>query len=105
MQMLLVSWKGTRFEVSGILRNVVDLALTKDASSNDATLVNRAKAILLIGAILKAVQPEEGDQERRELERLVAETAARKKTGKRTPSTVKTPTTSTFPANSTAPKA
>lgn len=37
------------------------------------------QAILFIGAILKAVQPEEGDDERRELERLVAEANARRK--------------------------
>lgn len=38
-----------------------------------------SQAILFIGAILKAVQPEEGDDERRELERLVAEANARRK--------------------------
>ena len=79
--MLLVSWKGTRFEVAGILRNVVDLALTRDPANpvSEAILMNRAKAILLIGAILNAVQPEEGDEERRELERLMGQAAAKKK--------------------------
>jgi hypothetical protein len=34
-------------------------------------MLNRAKAIFLIGTILKAVKPEEDDNERRELERFV----------------------------------
>jgi len=81
--MLLVSWKGTRFEVAGILRNVVDLALSKDPANpvSDDRLMNRAKAILLIGAIFKAVEPDEGEEfsERRELERLMGQAAAKRK--------------------------
>lgn len=60
---------------------MVDLALTRDANTSETTLANRAKAILLIGAIMKSIQADEDMQERRELERLVAETAARKKAG------------------------
>ncbi|GAA5871197.1 hypothetical protein JCM3774_006820 [Rhodotorula dairenensis] len=78
--LLLVAWKGSKFELGAVLRQVVDLALSKESPSvTDAMLMNRAKAILFIGAILKAVQPEEGDDERRELERLVAEANARRK--------------------------
>ncbi|GAA5849141.1 hypothetical protein JCM8547_006460 [Rhodosporidiobolus lusitaniae] len=78
--LLLVAWKGSKFELSAVLRQVVDLALTKESPEiTDAVLLNRAKAILFIGAILKGVQPEEGDDERRELERLVAQANARRK--------------------------
>ncbi|BGO92558.1 DnaJ-like protein [Rhodotorula toruloides] len=78
--LLLVAWKGSKFELSAVLRQVVDLALTKESPQvTEAMLMNRAKAILFIGAILKAVQPEEGDDERRELERLVAEAQQRRK--------------------------
>ncbi|CEQ41240.1 SPOSA6832_02939 [Sporobolomyces salmonicolor] len=78
--LLLVAWKGSKFELSAVLRQVVDLVLSKESSEvTDAVLMNRAKAILFIGAILKAVTPEEGDAERRELERLVAEANARRK--------------------------
>ncbi|BGP33232.1 DnaJ-like protein [Rhodotorula toruloides] len=78
--LLLVAWKGSKFELSAVLRQVVDVALTKESPQvTDAMLMNRAKAILFIGAILKAVQPEEGDDERRELERLVSEAQQRRK--------------------------
>ncbi|GAA6019647.1 hypothetical protein JCM10207_006956 [Rhodosporidiobolus poonsookiae] len=78
--MLLVAWKGSKFELSAVLRQVVDLALSKESPEiTDAILLNRAKAILFIGAIFKAVQPEEGDDERRQLEQLVAEANARRK--------------------------
>ncbi|GAA5999836.1 uncharacterized protein JCM10292_003764 [Rhodotorula paludigena] len=78
--LLLVAWKGSKFELSAVLRQVVDMALSKESAEvTDAVLMNRAKAILFIGAILKNVQPEEGDDERRELERLVAEAQARRK--------------------------
>ncbi|GAA6049371.1 hypothetical protein JCM3770_007312 [Rhodotorula araucariae] len=84
--LLLVAWKGSKFELSAVLRQVVDLALSKESPEvTDAVLMNRAKAILFIGAILKAVQPEEGDDERRELERLVAEANARRKERKHMP--------------------
>lgn len=79
-KLLLISWKGTRFESGAILRQVADNVLSKESPSvTDATLMNRAQALLLIGAIFKEVQPDETDEERRELERLVAEAAAKKK--------------------------
>ncbi|GAA5839630.1 hypothetical protein JCM9279_006002 [Rhodotorula babjevae] len=84
--LLLVAWKGSKFELSAVLRQVVDLALSKESPEvTDAVLMNRAKAILFIGAILKNVKPEEGDDERRELERLVAEANARRKEGRKPP--------------------
>ncbi|BGP41300.1 DnaJ-like protein [Rhodotorula kratochvilovae] len=84
--LLLVAWKGSKFELSAVLRQVVDLALSKESPEvTDAVLMNRAKAILFIGVILKNVQPEEGDDERRELERLVAEANARRKEKKHAP--------------------
>ncbi len=51
---------------------------------SDKVLFNRAQAIMFLGMIYKAVQPDEGDDERRELERLVAEAAGKnKKKGKK----------------------
>jgi hypothetical protein len=35
----------------------------------EETIMNRAKALLLIGLIFKEVKPDETDEERRELER------------------------------------
>ncbi|KAI5477018.1 hypothetical protein MNV49_006976 [Pseudohyphozyma bogoriensis] len=79
-KLLLVAWKGSKFELSSVLRNVVDGALTKESSAvTDVVLMNRAKAILLTGAILKSVKAEETDAERRELERMVAEANAKRK--------------------------
>ncbi|KAL8287630.1 hypothetical protein RQP46_003488 [Phenoliferia psychrophenolica] len=75
-----LSGKGSKFELSAILRQVVDIALSKESPAvTDAILMNRAKAILLTGAILKAVQPDESDVERRELERMVAEANQKRK--------------------------
>lgn len=52
-KMMLVSWKGTRFEVASVLRQVVDAVLSKSQEHNrgvsEVELVNRAKAILVIG--------------------------------------------------------
>lgn len=79
-KLLLISWKGTRFESGAILRQVADNVLSKESASvTDEMVMNRAKALLLIGMIFKEVQPDETDEERRELERLVAEAAAKKK--------------------------
>ncbi|GAA5970088.1 hypothetical protein JCM3765_006098 [Sporobolomyces pararoseus] len=85
--LLLVAWKGSKFELSAVLRQVVDAVLTKESPEiTDTILMNRAKAILFIGAILKAVTPEEGDEERRQMEKLVAEANARRKEkGKKQP--------------------
>lgn len=83
-KLLLVAWKGSRFELASILRQVVDAVLTKeDKSISDETMMNRAKAIVVTGAILKSVTPDEADAERRELERLVEE-AQRKRKEKKT---------------------
>lgn len=79
-KLLLISWKGTRFESGAILRQVADNVLSKDSPAvTDHVLMNRAKALLLIGAIFKAVEPDETDEERRELERLVTDAANKKK--------------------------
>lgn len=101
--LLLVAWKGSKFELSAVLRQVVDTGqfslffsssilafademeriltvLAKESSEiTETILMNRAKAILFIGAILKAVVPEAGDEERRQMEKLVADANARRK--------------------------
>jgi len=71
---MLASWRGTRFEVGQVLREVCDRVL-RDPEATEDVLVKRAKAILLTGALFKATQPDESTEERRELERLVAEAA------------------------------
>jgi hypothetical protein len=43
----------------------------KDHSVNDHELYNRARGLLLLGAIFKSTVPDESDAERRELERCV----------------------------------
>jgi len=87
-KLLLVSWKGTAFEVSNIIKEVVSRVLREHGVS-EQVLLNRAKAILVIGGIFKAVEPDETDEERRELERLVAEISKKKsrkpKSGTSTP--------------------
>lgn len=43
-KLLLVAWKGSKFELASVLRSVVDGALTKEAPDvTDAVLMNRAK--------------------------------------------------------------
>lgn len=76
-KIMLASWRGTRFEVVQVLREVVDKVL-KEPGISELTLYNRAKGLLLIGTTFKATQPDESDIERRELERMVAEAAAGK---------------------------
>ncbi|TFK85102.1 DnaJ-domain-containing protein [Polyporus arcularius HHB13444] len=76
-RIMLASWRGTRFEVSQVLREVVDRVL-KEPGVPDQVLYNRAKGLLLIGAVFKSTVPDETDEERRELERMVAEAAAGK---------------------------
>ncbi|TFK75008.1 DnaJ-domain-containing protein [Pluteus cervinus] len=73
-KIMLASWRGARFEVVQVLREVVD-AVLKEPGVSDAVLMNRAKGLMLIGHIFKLTQPDESDQERRELERMVAEAA------------------------------
>ncbi|KAI9464438.1 DnaJ-domain-containing protein [Lactarius psammicola] len=77
-KIMLASWRGTRFEVVQVLREVVDNVL-KDHNANDQELYHRARGLLLLGAIFKSTVPDESDEERRELERMVAEAAKPKK--------------------------
>jgi hypothetical protein len=49
---------------------VVDNVL-KEPGVNDQNLYNRARGLLLLGAIFKSTIPDESDEERRELERCV----------------------------------
>lgn len=88
-QILLASWRSTRFEVSQVLREVCDEVLG-DRKVSDDILIKRAKvgerhqscfhpsalaylvimqAIMMTGAIYKAVVADESDEERRQLER------------------------------------
>ncbi|KAG8220982.1 X-domain of DnaJ-containing-domain-containing protein [Butyriboletus roseoflavus] len=76
-KILLASWRGTRFEVVQVLREVVDNVL-RDREASDQILVNRAKGLLIIGQIFKDTEPDGSDEDRRELERMVAEAAAGK---------------------------
>jgi len=87
-KIMLASWRGTRFEVIQVLREVrfalvcksdlytytriqvVDNVL-KDHKTNDQELYHRARGLLLLGAIFKSTIPDESDAERRELERCV----------------------------------
>ncbi|KAF8074728.1 X-domain of DnaJ-containing-domain-containing protein [Lyophyllum atratum] len=73
-KIMLASWRGARLEVVQVLREVVDNVL-KEPGQTDAVLYNRAKGLLLTGAIFKSTVPDESDEERRELERMVAEAA------------------------------
>lgn len=77
-KILLASWRGARLEVITVLREVCDNVL-KEPGQPDPVLYNRAKGMLLIGAVFKSIQPDESDLERRELERMVAEAAKPKK--------------------------
>lgn len=77
-KMLLATWRGTRWEVNGVLRHVVDNVLNEKGVS-DKVLIQRAKAIAYLGAIYKQVVPDDSDDERRELERLVAQASEKKK--------------------------
>ena len=81
-KMLLATWRGTRWEIGNVLRQVCDNVLNERGVS-DKVLINRARALAFIGAIYKQVQPEEGDDERRELERLVAQAGEKKKKTRR----------------------
>ncbi|KAF8159513.1 X-domain of DnaJ-containing-domain-containing protein [Crassisporium funariophilum] len=73
-KIMLASWRGARLEVIQVLREVVENVL-KEPGQSEAVLLNRAKALLITGAIFKAAVPDESDEERRELERMVHEAA------------------------------
>lgn len=77
-KMLLATWRGTRWEVNGVLRRVCDNVLNEKGVS-DKVLMQRARALALLGSIYSEVVPDESDEERRELERLVARAAQKKK--------------------------
>jgi len=76
-RIMLASWRGTRFECVQVLREVCDKVL-KEPDASETVLLNRAKGLLVMGAIFKRAQPDETDVERRELERMVAEAASGK---------------------------
>ncbi|KDQ61404.1 hypothetical protein JAAARDRAFT_30838 [Jaapia argillacea MUCL 33604] len=76
-KIMLASWRGTRFEVVQVLREVVENVL-HESDVSETVLMNRAKGLLTMGAIFKSTVPDETDEERRELERMVAEAAAGK---------------------------
>ncbi len=78
-KMLLVTWRGTKWEISTVLRKVCDRVLNDKSVKDQKVLLQRAKAIAFLGAIYKQVKPDDGDDERRELERLVANAANKKK--------------------------
>ncbi|KAG1808648.1 X-domain of DnaJ-containing-domain-containing protein [Suillus subaureus] len=73
-KIMLASWRGTRFEVVQVLREVVDNVL-KDKEASDQVLFHRAKGLMIMGHIFKSTVPDESDEVRRELERMVAEAA------------------------------
>ncbi|RXK36008.1 hypothetical protein M231_06722 [Tremella mesenterica] len=77
-KMLLTTWKATRWEVGNVLGAVVESVLYDPKISKEVSL-RRAKAILTIAGIFKTVQPDESDEERRELERLVMNAGKKKK--------------------------
>jgi len=101
-KMLLATWRGTRWEVTTVLRKVCDNVLNEKGVDNK-TLLNRARALAFLGAIYKQVQPEAEDDERRELERLVAEAGGKNK--KKKGKTVKTAGTPPTAAPAGAAKA
>ncbi|KAJ4469582.1 X-domain of DnaJ-containing-domain-containing protein [Lentinula aciculospora] len=71
-KIMLASWRGARFEVIQVLREVVDNVL-KEPGASETVLLNRAKGLMLMGSIFKAAEPDESDEDRRELERYVCE--------------------------------
>ncbi|MCO5588303.1 hypothetical protein L7F22_042258 [Adiantum nelumboides] len=101
-KMLLATWRGARSEVNGVLRKVCDNVLHEKGIDNK-TLLYRARALAFLGAIYKSVQPEEGDEERRELERLVAEAAGKNKKKKEKRSRLGTPAATASPAETGTP--
>ncbi|KAL1684038.1 X-domain of DnaJ-containing-domain-containing protein [Schizophyllum commune] len=76
-KLLLASWRGARMEVNQVLREAIDLTL-KDPEVKDDVIYARAKGLLILGAVFKSTKPDESDEERRELERMVADAAAPK---------------------------
>ncbi|CAE6428960.1 unnamed protein product [Rhizoctonia solani] len=83
-KILLASWRGTRWEVSQVLREVCDKVLEEPDVPKEQQFL-RARALLLIGELLKEIKPDESDEERRELERLVAEASKKKSVPAKSP--------------------
>ena len=79
---MLASWRGARFEVKNVLREVCENVLREVGPDGkkipEAQMAGRAKALIVIGTIFKQVKPDEEQDERRELERMVANAAAPK---------------------------
>ncbi|KAI0315030.1 X-domain of DnaJ-containing-domain-containing protein [Amylostereum chailletii] len=101
-KILLASWRGTRFEVVQVLREVVDNVL-KEPGVSDKILYDRARGLLLLGAIFKSTEADETDVERRELERMVAEAARPKRKSHVSPKKGRsTPPRSTSPPAATS---
>ncbi|KAK0556812.1 DnaJ-like protein [Tilletia horrida] len=80
-KMLLVTWRGTRFEVNNVLRRVCENVLN-EPGVNKVVLLRRAQALTLLGAIYTKVQPDPDQGERREMEELVANAANKRKKSK-----------------------
>ncbi|KAE8207546.1 hypothetical protein CF327_g7315 [Tilletia walkeri] len=89
-KMLLVTWRGTRFEVNNVLRKVCDNVLN-EPGVNKVILLRRAQALTCLGAIYTKVQPDPDQGERRELEELVANAANKKKKSKQAQSVAGAP--------------
>ncbi|KAH7106486.1 DnaJ-domain-containing protein [Auriculariales sp. MPI-PUGE-AT-0066] len=95
-KILLASWRGARFEVKNVLREVSDNVLRETGADGKKfstdQIAQRAKGMLVIGTIFKSIQPDEEQDERRELERMVANAAAPKpKPAKHSPAPVAKP--------------
>ncbi|KAF9530493.1 X-domain of DnaJ-containing-domain-containing protein [Crepidotus variabilis] len=73
-KVMLASWRGARLEVIQVLREVIDNVL-KEPGASEEVLVKRAKGLLLTGALFKNAEPDDTDEERRQLERMVHEAA------------------------------
>ncbi|KAG2136174.1 X-domain of DnaJ-containing-domain-containing protein [Suillus cothurnatus] len=71
-KIMLASWRGTRFEVVQVLREVRSRLIRRQS---DQVLFHRAKGLMIMGHIFKNTIPDESDEVRRELERMVAEAA------------------------------
>ncbi|KAG4304339.1 hypothetical protein PORY_002314 [Pneumocystis oryctolagi] len=61
-KILLASWRGAKFEVSGVLRDVCDRVLSKSVPIEKR--IERARALIMIGAIFCETQPDPGDEGR-----------------------------------------
>ncbi|KAI1006717.1 hypothetical protein K3495_g1502 [Podosphaera aphanis] len=83
-KILTAAWKGSKFEIQGVLRDVCDEVLN-DKKVPTSKRLERAQALLLCGEIFQKAQrnpEEEGDY--MAFEQLVAEAAAKKESKKKT---------------------